>query len=156
MIAVSTVVMFGLMYINTYTLDHTYISQTRIWMALIMGSAMAAIMMVFMWAMYPNRIVNGGVLLASAAVFAVSVYLVRSQDTVGDQSYMRAMIPHHSIAILTSERAQIRDPRVRALADDIINTQVREIDEMLDLIADLDRNPVPPDAPVLPTVAASP
>jgi uncharacterized protein (DUF305 family) len=60
------------------------------------------------------------------------------------------MIPHHSIAILTSERAHIRDPRVRALADRILETQVREIDEMRALIGDLDRNPVPADAPDLP------
>src|SRR3546814_7149385 len=50
---------------------------------------------------------------------------------------MRAMIPHHSIAIMTSDRAQIRDPRVRKLADEIIEAQRREIAEMRYLIRDV-------------------
>jgi uncharacterized protein (DUF305 family) len=62
---------------------------------------------------------------------------------------MKAMIPHHSIAILTSRRAQIHDPRVRKLADEIIEAQVREIGEMETLIADLERNPVPEGSPDL-------
>jgi uncharacterized protein (DUF305 family) len=60
------------------------------------------------------------------------------------------MIPHHSIAILTSERAHIRDPRVRKLADEIIEAQVSEIGEMKQLIADLERSPTAQDAPDLP------
>ena len=63
---------------------------------------------------------------------------------------MKAMIPHHSIAIMTSERAHIRDPRVRALADGIIEAQVREIAEMKALIADLEANPPADGAPDLP------
>jgi uncharacterized protein (DUF305 family) len=67
-------------------------------------------------------------------IFAVSLWLVRSQATIDDVSWMRAMIPHHSIAILTSERAGIKDPRVRKLADGIIEAQRREIREMKALI----------------------
>lgn len=69
------------------------------------------------------------------------MFLLRSQATVQDVTYMRAMIPHHSIAILTSERADISDPRVRALADGIIEAQRREIAEMDALIADLRGGP---------------
>jgi len=134
MIATSTLVMFALMYLNTYALDHVAYSQTRTWMALIMGAAMAAVMMGFMWSMYPRKRVNAAILVGSAVVFALSLWLVRSQATVDDVSYMRAMIPHHSIAVLTSERARIRDPRVRELADEIIETQLREIREMRALI----------------------
>ena len=89
---------------------------------------------------------------APPIIVAGSLYLVRSQETVDDVSYMRAMIPHHSIAIMTSERAHIRDPRVRALADDIIKAQVREISEMKRLIADLEAKPVESGAPILPAV----
>lgn len=150
MIAVSIVVMFALMYLNTYALDHVRFSQTRMWMALLMGAAMAVVMMAFMFAMYRSRGVNLAVIAVAVLAFAASLWLVRSQETVDDVAWMQAMIPHHSIAILTSRRAHIRDPRVRELADAIIETQVREIGEMEALIADLRRNPVPDGAPDLP------
>jgi uncharacterized protein (DUF305 family) len=138
MIATSTVIMFVLMYLNTYALDHIAFSQTRVWMALLMGGAMAVVMMAFMFSMYPSRRISAGIIIAGLVVGAGSLWLVRSQATVGDVSYMKAMIPHHSIAILTSERANISDPRVRELADGIIEAQRREIDEMKALIADLE------------------
>ena len=108
-------------------------------MALLMGAAMAIVMFAFMWAMYADRRKNIAIVVGSVAVFLGSFWLVRSQATVDDVSWMRAMIPHHSIAILTSERAHIRDPRVRKLADGIIATQKREIGEMKGLIDDLDK-----------------
>ena len=138
MIATSTIVMFGLMYLNTYQLDHVFFSETRAYMALVMGATMAVVMLGFMLGMYKNRRVNMGILGGSVVVFAVALWLVRSQTTVDDVSYMRAMIPHHSIAILTSERARISDPRVRKLADGIVDAQRREIDEMKMLIRDLE------------------
>ncbi|MFC0387684.1 DUF305 domain-containing protein [Muricoccus vinaceus] len=149
MILVSTVIMFGLMYLNTYALEHVFYSQTRNWMALLMGATMAVIMMLFMLKMYKNKRANLAIIAGSIVVFAASLFLVRSQATVGDVDYMKAMIPHHSIAIMTSERAHIRDPRVRQLADQIIEAQVREIAEMKQLIAGLERNPTPPNAPDL-------
>lgn len=140
MIATSTLVMFGLMYLNTYALDHVTWSQTRAWMALLMGAVMAIIMLGFMLSMYRNRMVNIAIAAGSIVVFAASLFLVRSQTTVADKSWMSAMIPHHSIAILTSERANIEDVRVRELADGIITAQRREIAEMKWLIADIDAN----------------
>lgn len=150
MIATSTLAMFGLMYLNTYALDHVRFSQTRAWMAVVMGATMAVIMLLFMLSMYGNKRANAAILTGSVAAFAVALWLVRSQETVSDVSYMKAMIPHHSIAIMTSRRAHIRDQRVRELADQIIEAQVREIGEMEKLIADLERNPVPRGAPDLP------
>ena len=135
MIATSTLVMYALMYFNTYEAAHIRFSQTRAWMALAMGAAMAGIMMGFMRKMYESRAVNLAILVGAAIVFAGSIALVRSQATVSDADYMRAMIPHHSIAILTSERARISDPRVRALAEEIVEAQIREIREMEELIA---------------------
>ena len=139
MIATSTVVMYGLMYLNTYQLDHIFFSETRLYIALIMGAIMAVIMLAFMLGMYQNRRVNAGIFMGSALLFVIALWLVRSQATVGDVAYMRAMIPHHSIAILTSENANISDPRVRDLADAIIETQRTEIAEMKRLIADLEQ-----------------
>ncbi|MBA2627151.1 MAG: DUF305 domain-containing protein [Gemmatimonadales bacterium] len=138
MIATATVIMLGLMYLNTLQPDHVYFSETRAYMAVVMGSTMAIIMLGFMLHMYPNQRVNLSIFAGSAVVFAVALWLVRSQQTVEDVSYMKAMIPHHSIAILTSSRAHISDPRVRKLADGIIASQRREIAEMKALIADLE------------------
>ncbi|OYX27157.1 MAG: DUF305 domain-containing protein [Rhodobacterales bacterium 32-66-7] len=130
MILTSTLVMFALMYINTYSVEHLYFSETRSYMAIVMGATMAVIMLAFMLGMYSNKRLNIAIFVGSAIVFALALWLVRSQATVSGPSYMRAMIPHHSIAIMTSERAQIRDPRVRKLADEIIEAQRREIAEM--------------------------
>lgn len=138
MIATSTVVMFGLMYLNTYRLDHVFFSETRMYMAFVMGATMGIVMLLFMLGMYQNKRRNMAILAGSAMVFALALWLLRSQATVEDVSYMRAMIPHHSIAIMTSERANISDPRVRELADEIITSQRREIAEMKALIADLE------------------
>jgi hypothetical protein len=141
MIATSTALMFGLMYLNVYALDHVFWSQTRVFMALIMGACMTAVMLGFMLKMYENPKRNAAIFAGAAVVFALSVYAVRSQRTVDDVSWMKAMIPHHSIAILTSERARISDPRVRKLADQIIESQRREIDEMKTLIKELEERP---------------
>lgn len=139
MIATSTVVMFGLMYLHTYELGHIYWSETRAYMAVIMGAWMALVMLSFMLAMYTDRRRNLAIYTGSVVVFIIALWLVRSQETVQDVGYMKAMIPHHSIAILTSERAEISDPRVRELADEIIRSQRREIAEMKALIQELER-----------------
>ncbi len=138
MIATSTVVMFGLMYLNTYQLDHVFFSETRAYMALVMGATMAIIMLAFMREMYKNRRVNMAIFAGSIVVFALALWLVRSQATVGDVAWLKAMIPHHSIAILTSENANISDPSVRELADTIIQTQREEIAEMKALIQEIE------------------
>ena len=137
MIATSTVVMYGLMYLNTYVLEHVFWSETRAWMALVMGAAMAVIMLGYMLGMYKKRALNFAIFGASVAVFSLALWLVRSQATVDDTEYMKAMIPHHSIAIMTSKRAQISDTRVRKLADEIVESQEREIAEMKYLVSDL-------------------
>jgi uncharacterized protein (DUF305 family) len=139
MIATSTAVMFGLMYVNTYQFDHVFFSETRLYMAFVMGATMAVIMLGYMLDMYKNRRANLAIMLGSVVVFALSLWLVRSQATVQDVAWMKAMIPHHSIAILTSERAKISDPRVRKLADGIIESQRREIEEMKALIQELEK-----------------
>lgn len=138
MVAASTVVMFWLMYLNTYQVDHVFFSQTRAWMALMMGAAMAIVMLAFMTHMLRNQRANIGIAVGGVMAFILSLWLVRSQATVDQVSYMKAMIPHHSIAIMTSTRAHISDPRVRRLADGIASTQVREIEEMKVLIHELE------------------
>lgn len=141
MIATSVVAMFFLMYTHSYqVLDHAWFSETRLFMALIMGGAMMAIMLAYMIGMYQNRRANAAIFVGAALLLAAAVWLVRSQATVDDVDFMEGMIPHHSIAILTSERARIEDPRVRDLANQIIESQRREIAEMEWLISDIREN----------------
>lgn len=154
MVATSTIVMYGLTYLNVFSADHIWFSQMRVWMALSMGAVMAVIMLAFMWGMYRNRAANAAIICACFVIFAGALWLARSQRTIGDVAYMEAMIPHHSIAILTSERAHIRDPRVRRLADGIIRAQVKEIGEMEKLVADLRRKPPAENAPDIPSYRA--
>ena len=142
MVSTSTVVMFFLMYTNTFDADHLFWSETRFWMMFVMGAMMMVIMLLFMWGMYKDRTKNFIILGTGVVVFALALWLVRSQATVNDVEYMSAMIPHHSIAIMTSERAHIRDPRVRKIAHDIIVAPRREIAQMKYLIADIDKNGV--------------
>ena len=137
MILTSIIVMFIMMYFNTYQWDHVYFSETRAYMALYMGAMMAVIMLAFMSNMYKKTKLNLLVYGLSVVMFAVGIWGVRSQATVDQVDWMQAMIPHHSIAILTSSRADIEDPRVRQLADDIIEAQKREIGEMQALIEEL-------------------
>ncbi|MCD6252751.1 MAG: DUF305 domain-containing protein [Psychrobacter sp.] len=137
MILTSTVLMYIMMYFNTYEWDHVYFSETRVYMALYMGAGMAVVMLAFMANMYKKTKINLMIYGLSIVLFAVGIWGVRSQETVDQVDWMQAMIPHHSIAILTSERADIEDPRVRQLADQIIETQKREISEMQALIEDL-------------------
>ena len=117
MIGTSTLIMFALMYFNTFAFEHVRWSETRFYMTFVMGAAMAVVMLSFMLGMYKNTKINLGIYAGSAVVFILALFLVRSQVTVGDQSYMKAMIPHHSIAVMTSERAGIEDARVRTLAN---------------------------------------
>ncbi|MER1973478.1 MAG: DUF305 domain-containing protein [Psychrobacter alimentarius] len=138
MILTSTVVMYIMMYFNTYEWSHIYFSETRAYMALYMGAGMAVIMLAFMANMYKKTKLNLMIYGLSVIMFAVGIWGVRSQATVNQVDWMKAMIPHHSIAILTSTRADIEDPRVRQLADDIIEAQKREIKEMQALIEELE------------------
>ena len=141
MIATSTAIMLGLMYLNSYSIiEHAFWSETRFYMAFVMGATMAIVMLSFMLGMYKDKGKNILIYTGSIVVFAGALFLVRSQVTVSDNSYMSAMIPHHSIAIMTSERAGIEDIRVRELADGIIEAQRREIKEMEWLIDDIKNN----------------
>ena len=128
------------MYFNTYEFSHVFFSWTRLYMTLIGIGGMAIIMFLFMRHMYKNKQKNIAVILVSVLLMVVSTYLVRQQIPIGDVKWMRAMIPHHSIAILTSNRADLKDPEVKKLAEEIIKAQEREIAEMKRMIARLEND----------------
>ncbi|WP_410005551.1 DUF305 domain-containing protein [Aequorivita nionensis] len=135
MLAASFIAMYITMYLNTYSIDHVYFSLTRFYMSCLGIAAMTIIMWFFTRKMYQNKKKNIAILLGSLILFVGALGLVRAQSPIiGDILWMKAMIPHHSIAILTSERADIKDPEVRKLADDIIESQRKEIGEMKDMI----------------------
>ena len=135
MLAASFIAMYITMYLNTYAIDHVYFSLTRFYMSCLGIAAMAIIMFVAMRNMYQNKKKNIAIVLGSIVLFIGALGLVRNQkSTVGDVLWMKAMIPHHSIAILTSERADLQDPEVKKLATDIIKAKRKEIEEMKHMI----------------------
>ncbi|MDO6761653.1 DUF305 domain-containing protein [Tamlana sp. 2_MG-2023] len=139
MLGLSFIAMYITMYLNTYTIDHVYFSLTRFYMVCLGISTMAVIMLLFMLKMYKNKKKNIAILIGSLVLFISALGLVRVQaPIVGDVLWLKGMIPHHSIAILTSERADIQDPEVRKLADDIIEAQRKEIEEMKAMIKRLE------------------
>lgn len=140
MIATSSAIMFVLMYQLVYSADHATFSVNRLLAALIMGGVMTAVMLAFMWKMYQPRAAKIAVLAVGLVVAAVLLAANRSQALIDDTRFMKSMIPHHSIAINNARKASISDPRVRELADKIIEAQVREIAEMKLLIGDIERN----------------
>jgi uncharacterized protein (DUF305 family) len=130
MMIISFFIMYIVMFLNVIDIAHYHTSVTRIYMAILMVAPMGVVMMLMMGKMYPNKKVNIGIIIGSSLVFIVTLIALRAQSPIGDVQYMKAMIPHHSSAILTSERADIKDPEVKKLSLEIIEAQEREIAEM--------------------------
>jgi hypothetical protein len=140
MIATSTFIMFFLMYQLIYSLDHAMFSVNRLIASLVMGCVMTIVMLSFMWSMYKGMRTKVAVLVVAALAGVILLSVNRTQTLIDDTSFMSSMIPHHSIAINNARNASISDPRVRELADEIIEAQVREIAVMKLLIEDIARN----------------
>lgn len=140
MIATSTAIMFFLMYQLVYTTEDAAFSWNRMIASLVMACVMAVVMLGFMWSMYKNRTAKISVLIAATLVGGALLYINRSQAIVDDVRFMKAMIPHHSIAVNNARKASITDPRVRELADQIIESQVREIELMKRLVDDIQQH----------------
>ncbi len=132
--SISFIIMYIVMFLNITEITHYYTSLTRIYMALLMVAPMAVVMMLMMGKMYPDKKTNNTIIISSIVVFGLVLAALRSQTPVGDVQYMKAMIPHHSSAILTSRSANITDPEVKKLAEDIIKAQEKEIAEMKAMI----------------------
>ena len=111
-------------------LAHYHTSATRIYMALMMVAAMVVVMMLMMGNMYPNKKYNSAIIITGIIAFGIVLAALRTQTPIGDVQYMKAMIPHHSSAIMVSKNADIKDPEVRRLADGIIASQEKEIAQM--------------------------
>jgi hypothetical protein len=140
MIATSVVIMFFLMYQLVYSTDHLTFSVNRLVASLAMGCVMSIVMLGFMWSMYQGPKTKIAVVVVAALLGVILLAANRSQTVIDDTRFMKAMIPHHSIAVNNARKASISDPRVRELADEIIESQIREIAEMKLLLEDIERN----------------
>ena len=139
MMVISFLIMYFVMFLNIDDISHYHTSTTRIYMALLMVSPMALVMMAMMGEMYPNRKTNRGIMVAALVVFIVTLTALRTQTPIGDVQYMKAMIPHHSSAIMVSKHANIQDPEVKKLSEQIIASQEKEIAEMNQMIERLSK-----------------
>ena len=139
MLVVSFFVMYGVMFLNVDKFDHVYTSLTRTYMTILMIAPMALLKMAFMWKMYKDKKKNYAIVTGAIVVFFGTLFLLRTQEPVGDVQWMEAMIPHHSSAIMTSSEANFSDPEVKKLADDIIKAQVKEIANMKAMLARLEK-----------------
>jgi uncharacterized protein (DUF305 family) len=139
MLLVSFFIMYFVMFLNMDKFSHYHTSITRIYMALLMVAPMAVVMMVMMGKMYPNKKINTGIVLAGIVVFIGALAALRTQTPIGDVQYMKAMIPHHSSAIMVSKHANLQDPEVKKLSEQIIQSQEKEIAEMETMIDRLNK-----------------
>ena len=140
MIATSAVLMYFLMFLNIDRAEHVVLSEIRTYMTLIMAAVMTVVMLLFMLNMYENKRANILILSGAIGLFIIALWLVRSQETVQDESWMTSMIPHHSVAVMTSSRAEFSDYRVAELAAEIVEVQEHEIALMEWLLADIAEN----------------
>jgi len=137
--AVSFIIMYLIMFLNVAEFSHVFNSITRFYMTTLMIASMAISMLLFMWDMYPNRKINIRIIAFSAVCFFGTLYLLRTQTPIGDIQYMKAMIPHHSSAIMTSSNVEFKDAEVKKLAEEIIIAQEKEIKQMNEMINRLER-----------------
>ena len=134
MLLVSLGIMYLVMFLNMSSVDHFHNSVSRFYMAILMVAPMAIVMLLMMGKMYTNKKKNMIIMLSAAIVFSLALAGLRAQVPVGDVQYMKAMIPHHSSAIMTSRNASISDPEVKKLSEKIISSQEEEIAVMERLI----------------------
>ncbi|MBL4676436.1 DUF305 domain-containing protein [Mucilaginibacter conchicola] len=139
MLALSFMIMYAVMYLNVYEWDHIYLNLTRFYMTSLMICPMAVLMLMMMRNMYTDRKKNFLIMVFSIVIFGTALWGVRLQIAVGDIQWMKGMIPHHSIAVLTSKNAELKDPEVRKLADSIVKAQQAEIIQMKKMIERLER-----------------
>ena len=134
MMLTSFVIMYAVMFLNVDRLEHIFLSHTRTYMTLLMIAPMAITMLLFMWTIYKNKTLNYLITGGAVVIGLVTFWALRKQTPIGDVQWMKAMIPHHSSAIMVSQEADLEDPEVRALAKEIIEAQEREIVQMEKLI----------------------
>lgn len=134
MAALSFVAMFVLMYAMVDRLSNVYPSLNQAYMAALMAAPMVAIEIVLMSSMYPSKRTNRLILAGSAFVLLGAFWAIRDQAAIGNDEFLRSMIPHHSGAILMCQQASISDAEIRRLCADIVSSQRQEIETMKQML----------------------
>lgn len=134
-LTIDFVIMYFVMYTMIESVGHLYLNVNNVYMTLMMVAPMAVVMLVSMRSMFRNKNLNLAIGVTAAAIFAASFFAMRNQAIVGDQQFLRSMIPHHSGAILMCEEASLSDPEILALCRDIVASQKAEIAKMEQLLA---------------------
>jgi uncharacterized protein (DUF305 family) len=134
-LGLSAVIMYLVMFTMIDSTGEFYNNIDNVYMTLMMVSPMAILMLLMMGSMYRNRALNLVLYAAFAAIFILSFVGMRTQALVGDDQFLRAMIPHHSGAILMCREARISDPEIAALCARIRQSQKEEIDQMKAVLA---------------------
>lgn len=127
---INAVIMFLLTYVMIDSLDHFLVNINRVYMALIMAAPMVLVMLTVMRSMFKNPRTNTILYITFVGLFLLLFFLIRTQTPVGDEAFLRSMIPHHSGAILMCEQANISDPEIVTLCEEIVEAQVEEINQM--------------------------
>ena len=130
MTVASFLAMYFLMYSMVNSSEDLYLSVNQVWMAGSMATAMVAIELIVMADMYKNALVRNVLIGASILATVMFVLFTRYQTGIGDNDFLRSMIPHHSGAILMCANPDLTDAEIRSLCNDITEAQQREIDQM--------------------------
>lgn len=130
MTIISFISMFILMYIMVNTFANVYVNFNQFYMAGLMTIPMLLIELMLMRSMYTNKKVNTFIGLFSVAVFILLIVFIRKQIGISDREFLKSMIPHHAGALLMCEEAQLQDPEIKALCENIKQGQQSEIDFM--------------------------
>jgi hypothetical protein len=138
-ITINSVIMFLLTYALIDSFDHFYTNINRVYMAVMMVAPMVVLMLLVMGSMYKNKKLNYALIAAFALIGLLAFALGRTQTPVGNEQFLRSMIPHHSSAILMCQESSIDDPEIIDLCGDIVDAQKREIAQMKDILVRLDQ-----------------
>ncbi len=129
-LAISTVVMYFVMFSMIDGLGSFYHNINMFYMALTMVAPMAMLMLLMMGSMYGNKRLNLILYIGFAALFIAAFAAIRTQVAVGDVQFVRSMIPHHSGAILMCQQAELGDAELVRLCGEIVQAQRTEIEQM--------------------------
>lgn len=138
-ISINTVVMFLIMFVNLWSASHFHVNVNRVYMALLMVAPMLLMMIIVMRSMYENKAANVAIMAACVVAIVALIAAIRTQAGVGDEQFLRSMIPHHSSAITMCRESAIADPQILTLCDEIVQAQKKEIAEMERILARLNR-----------------